>query len=67
MGIRVVPDGQHEWSEALRREVDRLDTPGCLTVGSYLYDPMTPPFAGEQECDNHIAPWAATERHAVRW
>ena len=28
MGIRIVPDDQHEWSEALRREVDRLDAGG---------------------------------------
>jgi hypothetical protein len=28
MGIRIVPDDQAEWSEALRREVDRLDAGG---------------------------------------
>jgi len=28
MGIRIIPDDQDEWSEGLRREVERIDAGG---------------------------------------
>lgn len=34
MGMRIVPDDQDQWSEELRREVERIDVGGDAWEGS---------------------------------